>query len=714
MIHIHNLDGCAPVPLAHYLKALGILRLVAEQKDPEARGWWEGERFRLATRLSRDEIETFFQEQYIPTPLVAPWNGGTGFYPKDKKAGKAVQGILSSDNPRFLTYREAIEEARRLVGNRSEAPDKKEKADFLRLCLRDWRGPQREAMTAAVVLAGNDQPGYPSLLGTGFNDGRLDFTSNFMERLLDLIHPTKASKKSLLSGLVQETLWGVTATGMSKGAIGQFLPGGAGGANSSTGPSGDAATNHWDFILMLEGAVLFVSHATQRLGTTQTSRATAPFAVGAQGAGYASAADSDESARGEQWMPLWSQPMTIAELRRLLAEGRAQIGAKAVQEPLDLARAVALLGVARGITAFQRYGYIERNGQANLAVPLGRFSVPEQVVPQITCLEDLAAWLPRLRLDSRDTNNHKAPNRLKLAEHRLSDTVFTVAQHPKEAAYWQAVLLALAEVEAILANGTRHRCGFIPHLRPEWIQAADDGSPELRLAASLALQAANFSKEKMPFDPVRRHWLAKKNQETAVVMHGRIGIDDAIALMERRLIEAAQDGKRLLPLKAAQKSAASLSDLAALVAGEVDIDRTLALARVFMAIDGRRWATDPKPPQKSKEAFRWPDDAWLAIRLAMLPWPLADGRKIFVDPAIVRRLASGDAASALEHALRRLQAVGIRPTVRMGVASPFTARLWAAALAFPIDRNTAQRMVRRLDPGSLESPLTKEESNYDR
>jgi CRISPR-associated protein Csx17 len=700
MIHIHNLDGCAPVPLAHYLKALGILRLVAEQADSEARGWWEGERFRLATSLAREEVETFFREEYRPTPLVAPWNGGTGFYPKDKKAGKAVQGIMRTDNQRFSVYQEAINEAYRLVGERKEAPDKKEKIDFLRTCLRDWRGPQREAMTAAVVLGGDDQPGYPSLLGTGYNDGRLDFTSNYMERLLEILGPKTSNRSSCL---LREALWGVPERGMSKGAIGQFLPGRAGGANSSTGPSGDAATNNWDFVLMLEGAVLFVSHATRRLGTIQTSRAAAPFAVSAQGAGYASAADSDESARGEQWMPLWSQPMTLAELRRLLAEGRAQIGAKAIKEPLDLARAVARLGVARGITAFQRYGYIERNGQANLAVPLGRFSVPEQVVPQVACLDDLDVWLPRLRLDSRDTKTRKVPNRLKLAEHRLADAVFSVTQHPNDAACWQTLLLALAEVEAVLASGTRHRCGFIPRLRPEWVQAADDGSAELRLAVGLALQAAGFRRGWIPFDPVRRHWLPEKNQETAAIMYGRAGIDDAIALVERRLIEAGQKGQRFLPLKAARGASAWVSDLAALVTDEVDLDRTLALARVFMAIDGWRWAVDPKPFQKPERAVRWPDDAWLAIRLAMLPWPLDNSRNIFVDPAIVRRLASGDATSALELALRRLQAVGIRPTVRIGMASPRNARLWAVALAFPIDRNTAQRMVRRLDPNFFET-----------
>ena len=83
MIHIHALDGCAPTPLAHYLKALGVLRLVAEQADATARGWWEGERYMLATTRGAEQLEDFFLHEYQPTPLVAPWNGGSGFYPKD-------------------------------------------------------------------------------------------------------------------------------------------------------------------------------------------------------------------------------------------------------------------------------------------------------------------------------------------------------------------------------------------------------------------------------------------------------------------------------------------------------------------------------------------------------------------------------------------------------------------------------------------------------
>ena len=40
-LHLHHLYGCSPQPLALYLKAIGILCLVAEQVDPDARGWWQ-------------------------------------------------------------------------------------------------------------------------------------------------------------------------------------------------------------------------------------------------------------------------------------------------------------------------------------------------------------------------------------------------------------------------------------------------------------------------------------------------------------------------------------------------------------------------------------------------------------------------------------------------------------------------------------------------
>jgi len=578
-------------------------------------------------------------------------------------------------------------------------------------------------MDAALVLDGEGKARWPALLGTGGADGRLDFTNNFFQRLNEVFDLASAqgSPRKHAHDWFTGALWGnATIACQSGSAVGQYLPGSAGGANNSNGPDGDSLLNPVDFLLMMEGAVLFTAHTTRRLGAVEQSRAAAPFAVGAQGAGYASAADSDESARGEQWMPLWAQPMMLTELRRLLAEGRAQIGAHSVREPLDVARAIARLGTARGIAAFQRYGYIERNGQSNLAVPLGRFLVPDHISPCLACLDDLDAWLPRLR---REARNNNASNRLKLTERRLADALFAVAQHPDEPSRWQSVLLALAEVEAVQITGSGYQAGPVPKLRPEWVEAANDNSAEFRLALSFALQASAFKRESgMPLDPmqasIRRHWLPLDKEKpwkfattgtgsqtrlqarADAVMEGRRGIDDASAMVGRRLIEAAQRGERRLPLQAATRTAAHPTDLGALIAGAVDMDRTLALGRALMALDRELW------PQQFISLSRpqhteWPDDAWFAIRLAMLPWPLPDGRRIGVDPAILRRLESGDATMAVELALRRLRAAGIHPTVRVASVSPETARLWAAALAFPISQRTATAFVRRLDPHSL-------------
>ena len=74
-----RLAGCSPEPLAHYLKALGVLRLVSEQADPDARGFWDGDIFVLRTSLDEPALLSFFAERYAPTPLLSPWNGGSGF-----------------------------------------------------------------------------------------------------------------------------------------------------------------------------------------------------------------------------------------------------------------------------------------------------------------------------------------------------------------------------------------------------------------------------------------------------------------------------------------------------------------------------------------------------------------------------------------------------------------------------------------------------------
>ena len=121
-IYEHVLEGCAPVPLAGYLKALGVFRLVAEQADENAHGFWHDERFVLKTALNEESLVQFFIEKWRPTPVVAPWNGGSGFWPKDNREG--IDAIMASNASRFNGYKEIIRLCKVLIDEKqfSEAP----------------------------------------------------------------------------------------------------------------------------------------------------------------------------------------------------------------------------------------------------------------------------------------------------------------------------------------------------------------------------------------------------------------------------------------------------------------------------------------------------------------------------------------------------------------------------------------------------------------
>ena len=73
MSQLHRLEprGCAPEPLIAYLKALGIFRLLAEQKNKDARAWWQADTFVLRSTLDRDALVEFF---LVLQPQMVAWS----------------------------------------------------------------------------------------------------------------------------------------------------------------------------------------------------------------------------------------------------------------------------------------------------------------------------------------------------------------------------------------------------------------------------------------------------------------------------------------------------------------------------------------------------------------------------------------------------------------------------------------------------------------
>src|SRR5439155_17075067 len=207
------------------------------------------------------------------------------------------------------------------------SPKEDEKAALLRRCRAEWAEESLDWLDAALVILADAKLDYPGLLGTGGNDGRLEFTGTFLARLSELFDPASGNPRPQAEPLLSGALFGTTVSGLVLGrAVGQFLPGGAGGANSVAGYQGESLVNPWDFVLALEGTLILRVAAVRRLDGSGLARAAAPFAVRSQAGGYGSASAADEGARGEQWLPLWGQPASLAEVQAIFREARLQIG----------------------------------------------------------------------------------------------------------------------------------------------------------------------------------------------------------------------------------------------------------------------------------------------------------------------------------------------------------------------------------------------------
>lgn len=495
-----SLGGCTPIPLAAYLKAVGVLRLLSSAEnsatgnaaDPSARGWWANECFHLLTTLDREELLNFFLEQYAPTPIIAPWNGGSGFYPNDNKEGFGPLSATTAAS-RFNGISSGIRSALEAIARSGlEAkPDETTKVELIETLRGNLADAALGWIDAALVLTGAAAK-YPQLLGTGGNDGRLDFTNNFMRHLVSkkgLFDPESGAPSKDAARLLETSLFDIPSPGMLTAAIGQFAPGPAGGPNATTGFDRKGSVNPWDFVLMLEGSVAFAGAATRRHQIASGSGASFPFTVRAVGAGGGGVDVKDEQdARAEFWAPLWANPARFLEIDALLSEGRAVLNERTARDGLEFARAVASLGTSRGFSEFERYGFFKRAGLAFLATPIGRGATGKERSTGVRLMADLDAggWLDRVRKVARQKEDSAAGRN---AIKQLEDALFELVAEGGSSVKFEGALVALGRVAAWLAISPKGR-GAVgtppPLLSREWMRQADDGSPEFRVAAALA------------------------------------------------------------------------------------------------------------------------------------------------------------------------------------------------------------------------------------
>jgi len=691
--HDTDLAGCAPEPLMAYLKALGVLRLIAEQKDVLARGWWQQDVFVLRSRLDAQALVNFFLRDYRPTPIVAPWAGGSGFFDKDNK--KAVDAVANSMTMRLADYRSVVATVRDILNMEGVAskPSDETKVRLLQRYRRELPLSVVDWMDAAMVLHESGQ-GFAPLLGTGGNDGRLDFTQNFMSRLITL-GVVEGKVNELSEEWLRSALFGTPARQLGTAAVGQFAPGRAGGPNATQGMEGGATDNPWDSVLMLEGTLVLAGAAARRMEPGDVSRVSFPFTVRHVAAGYHSAAENDDQdSRGEIWLPLWGRPATIGELRTLFAEGRADVSGRPARHGLDFARAAATLGVDRGIRLFSRYSFLKRSGKAYLALPLGRFEVRAR--GEVDLLREIDPWLDSFRRVAVDKN---APPRFRSALRRIDQAILGLCRYGGKT-HLQSVLLALGRAERELAltvgkvgnikETVRPLCG----LSDGWITQSDDGSQEFAIARALAsvydaehkIGPLRVNLEPVSLSPTQggrlyARWLSDEKdperRRRAVVWNAAGLAANISAALERRCMDGQRAGCQSLPLAAS--ASAGLGAVAAFINAEVDDAKIEELLWGLVLVDNSR-ASQVSYNSATKGGLV--PRAYALLKLLFLPDSVMverrddgvvriraldrgeEGVRVKPEPEVLHLLRASRLGEACVRGMRRLRASGFSPVPR--------------------------------------------------
>ena len=805
-----TLDGCTPMPLASYLKALGVLRLLSsgasnvtgdgEAADASARGWWEGERFHLRTTLGRDGVTEFFLHRYAPSPVIAPWNGRAGFLEGEDGETSSREGavlmreIERSDADRLAAMRSTI---RLLRGNehlstydqlRSESKSLAKEADRLsgnakRVCLERKRSVDarakrvkgilipglRSAITrghaeyvdSCVAVNSQERAAMAPLLGAGGLDGSRDFGVRFAAELGAVFDFHTGMPHSRSAADLSLSLFRHAAKLSAKGSIGQFSPGDT-GPNASTGYTGTNPLNPWDLILTMEGAIVFGGAITRQWGARADGGAAFPFTFDAVQAGAGGfSADDPHRPRGEIWTPLWAKPALYDEVRAVFSEGRLTVAGRTARNGLDAARAVSRLGTSRGIESFERYSLIQPGSSLPYqATPVGRHHTPRR--PRVDLAGELERgdWLQRAR---RGSKKKTAPARARAAMASLETALFATTEKGSGRRGSQHALLALGRfIEWLVSANEAFRKDIPPppRLSRAWIERADDGTAEFRVAAALAGlgirpvfratdgDEADARQVGTPAPPMAAHlapltrsardgfetrtffqrgrlrtfrdW-AEGNPPTVVWGHGRL-VANMVAVLERRLVEAPIRGLTDKPLAGA--GFARLSDIVAFLIEDFDD------ARCSELVTGMIWATPTSFSKAATDADANGEPASVPFAYTVLK-PLfstdaaltkADaipsGTTLPIPPGLVSRLrAAGDAtdgastAQAVEAAFARTRSSGLpspydpyraggrpagQPAGRIGAG--IRADRLAAALLIPISGFGLASLLRRAYP----------------
>lgn len=747
-MHTITLSGCSPIPLAHYLKALGIFRVISESEhgDINATVYWKDNSFILNSKFDRVEepsLPDFFFNNYIPTPIMVPWSGGDFFgvnqekpkklFTKTPTASLVIESFLSNDSPRLKTYRDALKSTFSAM-NAAGVKVKKDiegsgtaqrylKAEMLK-SLRNVLPDNTLTWMDAASIIESDSVAFNTLLGGGGgSDGNSHFSDNFMQCLWMALPDFDAQREKPIRAIGKNTYFDSRAAlceslfGLQ--GVGTKIPGlspvlfdstRVGGPNQTSGFEAKAGSNPWDFILMLEGSVLFAGAIGRKLDTNHDPSARFPFLFQSSPVGLGASFPGESSGR-ELWLPLWSHPASLSEVRAVFAEGRVEKHGRMARRGCDAFVAAAQLGFDRGIHAFQRIGFYKgRIGGDNYFTAVDQGRIIPRRNQSVDLLRDIDNWFDKLTsIYVSDKCPASVAKRVVALERRIAD--LSVAPKHESLQRFIDVIIAIGATERAVARSF-HWTTETAHIKPlyglrqQWCKMINEitssrlqSPPELRLAASLAGMYARLRKKTLHFrqhlEPVnifisessrKVDW--KQQSDNDVVWQSGGLVDSLNAILIRRVIRFEKAGVQGWPDES--PIYAGLDDITAFIEGRIDEQ---LLADLIWGLSLLDWdikssssiESDKKTMKDNLEKISsvTPSSFYALLRLCFSPAKTIN-KPIPVVPQILHYAVNGKGAEASQLASRRLRASGCFPLVRDLPVSKTLAERTAAAMLFPI------------------------------
>lgn len=486
-------------PLASYLSALGLLKVIGQQLDAAAQGYWRQGHFHLITRHSPEVIADFFANDYRPSPCLTPWNkikgGGKGYLD-----GEVPAAVAQLQGERFAELQRIAAVAARVMPPFVRA-GRVEKEEKIQAFAALDRQAQSDAFSAwlsicavlTTVAKGDTIARYPALLGGTAGYLATDFGAQYVNALAN------AKAEHFLATIDGSTS---KALQLASGNTLIYDPPGRGdsqqGYQVAVSEIQTTRANPADLILAAEGMTFFEGYATtaqqDEEGQGGIRQASFTLAVVHHSSLHPSSSwlENKGQLSEELWCPIWDEPCHYDDVRQALKRVAMLPLPRQLQTGTDFALFATKLGRQQGLSGFARYCFPARIGQGTKIPSLVEvFPLGDAREDRSDVLAELAQFSSTLRWRTRDAT---VPSSHRHAAERVVAEVEALAGGGGSFGTLLRTLVAWRRQEELQHPEKQlKRFSFgRRELPPQWFQLLEQElqGPEWRVAMSLASECS--------------------------------------------------------------------------------------------------------------------------------------------------------------------------------------------------------------------------------